>query len=207
MTPTRRSTAGLRAAPIPLIALIAGPLGHTACSDAEPWEGTPTPAASTAAPTDEPTDTEPEPTAPFVSGADVVINELLAKNDATNVDEAGDHDDWVELYNRGDAAADLSGWGLSDDPEAEAPWQLPEGTQLEPGAFLLIWCDEDDDGPLHADFKLSADGESVTLWDASGALADQLTFGALAADVSWGRLADGGSELGEMTPSPGASNR
>ena len=47
--------------------------------------------------------------------ADLVISELLAGNGAGITDSFGDHSDWIEIHNRGDAAADLGQYALTDD--------------------------------------------------------------------------------------------
>ncbi len=39
----------------------------------------------------------------------VVINEFLTDNESVNQDEAGEFEDWIELYNTGDAALDVGG--------------------------------------------------------------------------------------------------
>ena len=44
----------------------------------------------------------------------VVINELLAKNETINADEAGEYDDWIELYNHSNSTVDLAGYYLTD---------------------------------------------------------------------------------------------
>ena len=45
------------------------------------------------------------------AGADVIINEVMASNGTY---ENGNAYDWVELYNDGKKAMDISGWYLSD---------------------------------------------------------------------------------------------
>lgn len=47
----------------------------------------------------------------------ILINEFLASNQTINADEDGDFEDWIELYNNGDEAVNLEGFGLSDDDE------------------------------------------------------------------------------------------
>ncbi len=42
------------------------------------------------------------------------INEFLASNSTTNVDESGEYDDWLELYNVGSDSIDLGGFFLTD---------------------------------------------------------------------------------------------
>src|SRR3954463_8145898 len=56
--------------------------------------------------------------------AQVLINELVPANDSTLRDENGDFSDWFELYNAGDAAVDLEGWGLTDSPKRPFEWVL-----------------------------------------------------------------------------------
>ncbi|HIF79442.1 MAG TPA: lamin tail domain-containing protein, partial [Gammaproteobacteria bacterium] len=47
--------------------------------------------------------------------ARVIISEFLAVNDKDLKDADGDHTDWIELHNAGDATIDLAGWALTDD--------------------------------------------------------------------------------------------
>jgi hypothetical protein len=71
--------------------------------------------------------------------AQVVINEVLAGNRETNLDEDSDPSDWVELYNVGATAIDLAGYALTDDPDNLARWVFPS-TEIAPAEHLLIWC-------------------------------------------------------------------
>ena len=50
---------------------------------------------------------------PVVSG--LVINEIMASNFTKVADQDGEYDDWVELYNGGSNAVNLSGFYLSDN--------------------------------------------------------------------------------------------
>ena len=139
----------------------------------------------------------------------ILINELMAGNDDTVADENGDFDDWLELYNPGSVAVDISGWLLGDDVFTDFdPWTFPKGTTIEPGGFLVVWCDDEgDQGPLHADFKLSGDGEPVGLYDADENPIDVLEYPALEDGEVYARTVDGGSTWEVTTDaSPGASN-
>lgn len=138
----------------------------------------------------------------------VLVNEVLAKNESVNVDEAGEHDDWVELYNPGAAEISLAGFALSDNSAAPRKLVFPDDVSLPAGGFLLVWADGDpSQGPLHADFRLAAEGEEVVLTDAEGQLVDHVTFGLQQADVSFGRFPDGEDALDLLTaPTPGAAN-
>ena len=146
------------------------------------------------------------PELPMAEPGDLVVNELQALNDSTVADEEGEYDDWVELHNRGDEAISLAGLYLSDD--ATDPWAfpLPDAT-LGAGEYLLVWCDNDpEQGPLHAPFALSGDGESLIL-SSDDAIVDQVDFGSQETDVSLARLPDGfGAWVACTTPTPGAAN-
>jgi len=142
---------------------------------------------------------------------DVSINEFLADNETVNQDEAGQYDDWVELYNGGPVAATLDGMYLTDDLSEPTKWQFPTGTTIPPGGYLLVWCDRDaGQGPLHADFKLNRDGEEIGLFadDAHGNVPlDALVFGLQLDDVSYGRRPDGADVWQFLDPpTPGTSN-
>jgi hypothetical protein len=71
--------------------------------------------------------------------AQILINELLAFNRFTNLDEDGAPSDWIELYNAGATRQNLGGYFLTDDPLTPAKWVLPAKT-LFPGDHALIWC-------------------------------------------------------------------
>ena len=139
----------------------------------------------------------------------IKINELLVSNDATNVDEAGEFDDWVELYNPTDQALNLSGLYLTDDLDNLNQWQFPDtAIIIMSGGHLLIWCDDDESqGTLHSNFKLSSGGETLALIKPDGTtIIDYISFGSQTTDQSYGRIPDGSDEWGFMSPTPGYSN-
>lgn len=129
----------------------------------------------------------------------LVINEVLPKNNTIIADEAGEFEDFIEIYNAGETPVDVSGMYLSDDPGTPRAWQFPAGTVIPAGGFLLVWADNEPlDGPLHATFGLSSGGETVALFhnDANGlVLIDSLTYPSLVADNSQGRFPDGSDSI------------
>ena len=58
--------------------------------------------------------------------AQFAITEFMANNVADIIDEDGNHEDWIEIYNSSLAAASLQGWYLTDDAgqlrETPRPW-------------------------------------------------------------------------------------
>ena len=127
----------------------------------------------------------------------IVISEVMASNDSVATYPDAGYTDWVELFNSGDAAVDLSGWGLSDNPEKPKKWQFPDGTTIRPGEYRVILCDKDTekstDAELHASFTISRkSGEVITLTDAEGAVHDRITLPEMKTDISFGRSSEDG---------------
>jgi hypothetical protein len=144
-----------------------------------------------------------------VAQSAVVINEFMASNTKTVADPQNQYDDWIELYNSGTAAVDLGGMYLTDDPENKAQWPFPPKTFIAANGYLLIWADGDvGDSGLHANFKLSADGEQIGLYAADGTTQlDYVEFGPQYPNVSFGRFPDGSDSWRYSgMPTPGASS-
>ncbi|WP_020569437.1 CotH kinase family protein [Neolewinella persica] len=143
-----------------------------------------------------------------VTAGDLVINEFMASNDATVADERGDFDDWIELYNNTSSPIDLTGYFLSDNPDNLDKYDIPEGTVIEGNGYLIIWADEDGDEQegLHANFKLSAGGESVLLMNADTVIIDEVTYGEIETDISYARLPNGTGDFEFASPTFNAEN-
>ncbi len=123
----------------------------------------------------------------------VLINEFMALNDSSNVDDFGDYDDWVEIYNSSGDSVSLSGFKLTDNPDNPNKYFFPDTLVMAPYDYLLIWTDgEPAEGVLHANFRLSASGEEIGLYNANGDQIDAVTFGVQSSDLSMGRSPDGG---------------
>jgi hypothetical protein len=138
---------------------------------------------------------------------DIVINEFMASNDATAIDQDGEYDDWVELYNRGSETIDLEGYHLSDTETDLGIFAFPEGVSLAPDDYIVVWADKDlDQTGFHADFKLSASGESIYLLDSEFTLLDAITFNEQTTDISFGRSPNGTGTFQFMAPTFGAEN-
>ena len=145
----------------------------------------------------------------FGFGQDIVINEIMASNETTVMDEDGDYSDWIELYNSNDNAINLSGYTISDDILNPNKWTFPEIVLL-PDSFLLIFAsgkDRDEGLFLHTNFKIDSDGEDLILTDNLGSIIDHLLPIPLSTDISYGRKPDGGPQFFYFDfPSPGISN-
>ncbi len=155
----------------------------------------------------------------------LVINEVLSLNtgslptrtrapDANRF--AGDDQwfDWIEIYNRLPRPLDLGGLHLTDSATDPLRWQFPPQTIIPGEGYLVVFAsglnfvnpDQDEQGLLHTNFRLAAEGEYLALTNVDGAVIDALQpqGGAPTADVSFGRSAEGLRYFSEV--SPGAAN-
>lgn len=71
--------------------------------------------------------------------AQLVINEGSNKNASTLLDEDGELNDWIELYNSGSTSIDLAGYSLTDNTSNNAQWVFPNYL-LQPGEYIVIFC-------------------------------------------------------------------
>lgn len=162
----------------------------------------------------------------FVGGSPLVISEFMAANRgeietrvrATPDDNFSGEDltpDWIEIQNLSSGDFNLGGFHLSNDRNMPTQWAFPEGTIVPGSGYLVVYAGDfsvvdpalDETGRLHADFKLSLEGEYLALVDPNGAVLDDFgnTYDAQVPGVSYGRDLDGElSYLIEATP--GAAN-
>lgn len=146
-------------------------------------------------------------TAAWAGSSPVVINEILASNQAAETDEQGEHEDWIELYNTSNQNVDLSGFYLTDNPSNLDKWDFPSGTVIPPFGYLVLWADEDSSqGPLHCNFKLSAAGEFLALLDADLNFVDTLNFQQQTTDMGYARVPNGTGPFVIQNRTFGANN-
>ena len=122
--------------------------------------------------------------------ANVSVNEILAVNVNGLTDENGDHSDWIELRNSSASPQSLNGFFLTDDPTNLNKWQFPD-VSIPANGYLLIFASDKNraiaGSPLHTNFHLNHDGETVSLVNPDGATVEsQLTFGQQEEDISFG---------------------
>lgn len=143
---------------------------------------------------------------PFPTVGSVLVNEVVASNGNSALDQNGENDDWIELYNTTSSPIDLAGMYLSDDALNLTKWSFPVPTILPANGFLIVWADNDlFQSGLHAGFKLNSSGESVLLSNGT-TIYDQVNFGVQTTDVAYARCPDGGATFAYVTPTFLASN-
>ncbi|MDB6151850.1 MAG: Spore coat protein CotH [Chthoniobacteraceae bacterium] len=133
--------------------------------------------------------------------AQFVISEFVASNVEGIVDEDGNHEDWIEIYNSGLSAATLRDWYLTDKSSQLRKWAFPDKI-LQPGQYLVVFASNKDRrnpaANLHTNFGLDAGGEylALTKGETNGGTTVVQSWNEYlpqAADVSFGLVQTGGS--------------
>jgi hypothetical protein len=135
----------------------------------------------------------------------VYVNEFLANPHAVDWDHNGTadaNDEWIELYNPSPRPVGLGGYLLDDAEGGSDPYEIPLGTVITGGGFLLFYRNT-------TGLALNASRESVRLFRPDGTSADSVTFDSSPGyDRSWCRSSDGtGPWSKECIETPGEPNK
>ena len=142
------------------------------------------------------------------SGPDnrIIINEVLAHTDLPEVDS-------IELYNTTGSPIDISGWYLSDTRDDYTRFQIPDGTVIPAGGFIVFDETDFNNSGTPSDFALSGSrGDDVYLLEANAAglptrFVDHIEFGGSFNGVTLGRWPDGSGRVVPLGANTlGASN-
>ena len=135
------------------------------------------------------------------------LNEFMASNSSTIADpDFNNYADWIEIYNSGSTSINLKDYYITDNLSQPQKFKIQNDLIVEAGGYVLIWADDANTGN-HANFKLSADGESIGLFDPAVQLIDTLTYGLQQTDVSFGRFPNGINTWFKFSPAtPGVAN-
>lgn len=120
------------------------------------------------------------------------LSEFMADNRGGLEDEDSDSPDWIEIANPGPASLNLGGWFLSDRPANPALWRFPSPTIIPPGGHLIVFASSKNrripGQPLHTNFKLDPDGESILLTrpDGVSVVSSFPNYPPQFTNVSWG---------------------
>lgn len=144
--------------------------------------------------------------------ANLVINEVMARNDTIIADENNEFDDWIEIYNTSDDNIELSSCAMSDNASNLSAFVFAGDTIITGKGFLQFWADDTpEQGPIHAGFKLSGNGDTLIISgknvDGGFTQVSTVTFPVQEIDVSFGLFPDGEGELKALsTATPGLPN-
>lgn len=141
-----------------------------------------------------PGDTRDAPNDPVSRKTSIVINEIM-------YDSPSDHGtaEYIELYNRGAEAVDLTGWEISDGVR----FDFSDGTSIAPGGYLVIAADKDCLTAAHGNIPVVGDwrgglrdgGELIRIEDENGNLVDEVDY---LPEGDWPNLADGDGSSMEL---------
>jgi hypothetical protein len=122
--------------------------------------------------------------------------------------------DFIELANAGDAAADLSGLRLTDEasgaPATSDALAFPDGTTLDPGAFLVVTGKVKSPTGFEVSWGVSSsNGEHVYLLATDGSVLEDVAYpqDATVSGQTYGRFPDGTGAFAVCKPTPGAPNQ
>lgn len=144
----------------------------------------------------------------LTANAQLVINEIMQSNIDCIMDDINEFpDSWVELYNSGTSAVNLSNYSIGDKNKASKAYNLPNKT-IQPGEYVIVYCDKEKTG-MHTSFRLeSGKGCNVYLFS-NGEVVDKIEElkKQPAPNIAYGRETDGSDKWGYMaTPTPGKAN-
>ena len=148
----------------------------------------------------------------FLVNSQVVINEYSASNFDSHLDNYGEYEDWVELYNTTNSDIDLNGWSLTDKPANLTKWSFTGSFIVSANSVAIIYCSGRDElvgGVAHTNFKITQTkaGEVFVLSDASGNIIDSARAIPAQKSHSRGRDVNGGSSWSVFTTAtPNTSN-
>ena len=95
----------------------------------------------------------------------IVINEVMSNGDPVA--------DWVELYNVGGTAVDISGWKFLDNNDGHTPIVFKKGTVIQPGEFFTFYTDGKANTPDGSAGVGLGEPDSARLFDKNGQLVDR----------------------------------
>jgi Lamin Tail Domain len=179
-----------------------GPAGDGPAADMATTDQGPTPDVAVSDKGPKP-DHAPVPDLPGPSTATVVVTEFIA-NPAAVSDSKGE---WVELYNAGTTAVDITGWTLmdqgSDKHVITAGDAGAAGLTIAAGKYVVLAKNTDSTtnggvtvayGYGSTDFHIANSADEIVLLDKSGLLVDKVAY-----TSSWGVAAGASMQLKDPT--------
>ncbi|MBP3715912.1 MAG: CotH kinase family protein [Paludibacteraceae bacterium] len=133
----------------------------------------------------------------LTANAAVHINEIMVRNSSAVINDELNFEGWAEIYNSGDEEVDLSNCFFSDTDDDHFKWRNQDKTVLAPKQYAVFFFDELDEYN-HASFKLDCDGGVLILSDENGNELDRLNYPKSFRNTSFGRVVDGGEQLGHF---------
>lgn len=146
----------------------------------------------------------------------VWLNEVQTSNTVGLLDNAGDRDPWIELYNSSTNVIPLAGLYLANNYTTNlTQWQFPAGSSIAPGEYKIVWADgepgETSGTNLHTSFRLGGTAGSLALVRISNnttQVLDYLSYVGAGAALAYGDFPDAQPFYRQtvFTPTPRSAN-
>lgn len=127
-----------------------------------------------------------------------IINEVMVVNEGSYMDDYGQRNGWIEIYNNTARTQDLGGRYLTNDRNNPKKYPIPRGdvlTRIPPHQHALFWADNNPfNGTFHVSFELDPTKENyIALYENDGkTLLDEIVIPAgMLADKTYGYAKDG----------------
>ena len=115
----------------------------------------------------------------FIKTGGLYINEIVASNSYTYKDSDGEFSDYIEIYNSNNYDINLENYRLTDSIVDVSKWRFPDIT-IKANSYMLVFADGKnkckETSKCHVNFKLSSDGETVSLIDDTGNIISRVTY-------------------------------
>ena len=145
------------------------------------------------------------------TAADLRINEVMTLNDSCIVDEYGNRNGWIEIFNSSYNSVDIGGLFITDDLNNPTKSMIAKGsprTVIAPRSHIVLFATGGKTiGIQHLTFNIGK-SKTIALFDGNGrTLIDSVTLPKLDTNQVFSRLTDGSDEwtLGNA-PTPNSSN-
>lgn len=140
----------------------------------------------------------------FIVSGKLYISEIMANNTYTIKDDDLEYSDYIEIHNSYKYKINLDGYHLSDSEYETSKWTFPN-IVIEPGEYLIIYASGKDKCDLenricHTNFKLSSQGEIITLSDNSNNIINKFSYEEISNDIAFGYIKGKYYLLNKPTP-------
>ncbi len=139
--------------------------------------------------------------------SDICINEVCSQNKNSIADSYGKYSDWIELYNNGNSAIDISGYGISDNADT-VKYVFPNGTKIGAKEYMVVFASKSEStaDEIHLGFSISKNGETLYLSSPDGNIIQTVNVPTLGEDSTYGMTPDGSGKFEIMEDTPKKAN-
>lgn len=139
-------------------------------------------------------------------GNDLIITEILPKNEGNFKNASGEYSDCIEITNTSDADINLKNYSLSDDASTPFKWQFDNVT-ISPGEHIVVYATNEKkiiNNEIHVSFRLSSEDGCVILTNNKGRIIDKVEYGNL--PDGYAVIKEGDDYIYSSTINPGYDN-